>query len=193
MWGEEDTGELMSGVDVQDASPAAGGAAVSGMHGPLSGRADADWFSRDPLEARFLDKVYPDPLTGCWIWGGAVSKNGYGAFSYAGRVIGAHQMAFLLYHGPLRPKDVPGHRCDFPLCVNPDHLFRASQLTNNRDRSRKNRSARLWGQRNPAAKLSDREREEVRRLLTSGRVTQEQVAQLYGVSQTTISAVWRHA
>jgi hypothetical protein len=82
----------------------------------------------------------PEPNTGCWLWLGNVDSGGYpqrtiytrGAGTYrcvriAREVIGA------------RPYEVACHRCDVPLCVNPDHLYRGTWKSNMEDKVRRGR------------------------------------------------------
>jgi len=81
---------------------------------------------------RFLDKVYPEPNTGCWLWGGAVNSRGYGNFRNGyGRTVGAHRFSYELYKGPIPDGLHIDHLCSFPNCVNPDHLEAVSLRENN--------------------------------------------------------------
>lgn len=81
--------------------------------------------------------------TGCWIWTRAKSSsNGYGKAHFGGRTLGAHRAAWEIYRGPIPPGLFVLHRCDVPLCVNPDHLFIGTQLDNVTDRESKGRTSR---------------------------------------------------
>lgn len=51
----------------------------------------------------------------------------------------AHQVGWFFTHGTW-PISALAHCCDVPLCVNPFHLFEASQSENMRDMSKKNRA-----------------------------------------------------
>lgn len=73
------------------------------------------------MEARFMDKVSPEPNSGCWLWTAACDKDGYGLFK-ADRLQGAHRYAFELFKGEI-PKGLQiDHLCKVRCCVNPDHL-----------------------------------------------------------------------
>jgi hypothetical protein len=100
-----------------------------------------------------MDKVSPEPNTGCWLWLGApVDWKGYGRFYRDGAAVLAHRAAWGLFRG--EPADLRVlHKCDNPACVNPDHLFLGTQLDNIRDRDAKGRwntsaaneaSTRMW-------------------------------------------------
>lgn len=54
---------------------------------------------------RFLSKI--DFSGDCWLWCGAVDPNGYGAFRYGGRKVGAHRVAYERWFGPIPPRE-PG-------------------------------------------------------------------------------------
>lgn len=81
--------------------------------------------AKAPWEPRFWDKVYPCPITGCWLWGASVTelRGGYGQFSDGGgRMRRAHIVAFELIRGPVPAGLVLDHLCRVTCCVNPDHL-----------------------------------------------------------------------
>lgn len=97
------------------------------------------------LEA-FEQNCMPEPMSGCWLWLGATfdARGGYGAFTHRPSKVfreRAHRSAWRLYRGDISKDDHVLHRCDNPLCVNPDHLFLGSQPTNMRDMALKGRQA----------------------------------------------------
>lgn len=63
------------------------------------------------------------PMTGCWMWTGAIDGHGYG------RVLGknrkntqAHRISWEMNMGPIPSGMVLDHICRLPCCVNPAHL-----------------------------------------------------------------------
>lgn len=86
---------------------------------------------------RFWEKV--EKTDKCWIWIGRVNKDGYGEVSYNNRVWKAHRLSYLIEHKDFNRSLYVCHNCDNPSCVNPRHLFLASQKVNMQDMSNKNR------------------------------------------------------
>jgi hypothetical protein len=81
----------------------------------------------------------PEPNSGCWLWLRAVRGNGYPTAWWEGRDWPASHLA-LSSRGIKVPRGFKAlHKCDVPLCVNPDHLFVGTDLDNRRDAKAKGR------------------------------------------------------
>ncbi len=74
----------------------------------------------------------------CWIWTGALHRQGYGSIKVDKATALAHRVSWLLCHGEM-PAQCVCHRCDNPPCVNPSHLFLGSYADNMRDMTLKGR------------------------------------------------------
>jgi len=75
---------------------------------------------------------------GCWIWRGAISGR-YGGLRFNKKVHAAHRVSYEIFNEK-HPGDLcVCHKCDVPLCVNPDHLFLGDQYDNMRDAAKKGR------------------------------------------------------
>lgn len=74
-----------------------------------------------PANERFWPKVEKS-ADGCWLWSGAVSRNGYGRFQFDGRLGLAHRFAYECFRGPIPIGMQIDHLCRNRSCVNPDHL-----------------------------------------------------------------------
>lgn len=86
--------------------------------------------------------------TGCWEWQGTQQrfKNqkpgqpGYAATSYRGKTIRAHRKMLELKLGHRLPTYLHAcHHCDNPVCVNPDHLYPATNQQNHLDGGKRKR------------------------------------------------------
>jgi hypothetical protein len=100
------------------------------------GRREASSF-----ETRFWSKV--NKTESCWLWI-AMTAAGYGKISMDRKLVGAHQVSWRLHRGPVPQGLVVCHNCpggDTPQCVNPQHLFVASQTENLQDAGRKEKSS----------------------------------------------------
>lgn len=135
---------------------------------------------------RFWAKVQKSE-TGCWLWTGTISKNGYGNFGLDGRVVSAHRMAWQLAHGRTPPAGaVVMHSCDVRACVRPDHLSVGSHKDNMRDMVVKGRSFVGVGSLGSRAKLSETDAESIRREYQSGGVSHGQLSEKYGLAKSAI-------
>ena len=77
-----------------------------------------------------VKKSIPEPNTGCWLWIGAILNSGYGKVQCLGKLIPAHRASYLLFRGEIPDGMYVCHRCHLKLCVNPDHLYVASNSQN---------------------------------------------------------------
>ncbi len=144
--------------------------------GPLIQRA-----LRRPAQDRFDEKYMPEPMSGCWLWMGTLSKKGelYGLFCYERRAQRAHRASYKMHVGPVDDAIQDLHRCDNPACVNPDHLFLGTHADNMADKSRKGRAPK------PNAALSKEQVSEIRESL----LPDSQLAKLFGVNRKHIWAL----
>lgn len=60
--------------------------------------------------------------SGCWLFIGAVGRNGYGRFRLERRLQLAHRASYKLYKGEIPIGHHLHHVCEIRHCVNPDHL-----------------------------------------------------------------------
>lgn len=135
----------------------------------------------DTLSARF-DRLVAKQPKGCWIWTGDINHNGYGRLQYNYERKMAHRVSLELHLGHALPADqMVCHKCDNPRCVNPEHLFVGDQTDNMGDCAAKMRHA--YGEQVPNATLRAKDVKEMRRLYASGKCTQQELADRYGVSR----------
>jgi hypothetical protein len=141
--------------------------------------------------ANSLDVAEPGK---CWVWRRAHNGDGYGTLTVSGRTVYAHRLAFEL-SGSVIPDGMDVlHKCDNPSCINPDHLSAGTRSKNMADCHARGRSRipspRMKGEANGSAKLTRECVEIIRDGLAAG-VTQQRLADRFGVSQTLISRINR--
>jgi DNA-binding transcriptional regulator YdaS (Cro superfamily) len=88
---------------------------------------------------KFMKKVVKQP-DGCWLWSGANNYK-YGHFTL-GNEIYAHRSSYILHGNEIPEGMLVLHKCDVPLCVNPNHLFLGTHAENMQDKVKKNRQSR---------------------------------------------------
>lgn len=82
------------------------------------------------VEDRFWEKVSHEPNSGCWLWTGSLDGHGYGQMRVSGKTVAASHLS-LEMHGRPRPQKMCAlHKCDNPICCNPDHLEWGSMRLN---------------------------------------------------------------
>lgn len=156
-----------------------------------------------------VQKSNPDE---CWLFSRTNPRTHYGVWttrissqtekpSYKG--FRAHRIAYYLATG-----DDPGnlevlHTCDNPPCCNPAHLFKGTPADNMADKMNKGRGHfpgvinQPKGERHAMAKLVESQVYEIRELYIAAEKSIPQIAEIYGVSTTTIEHIakgktWRH-
>lgn len=71
--------------------------------------------------ARFNRRHVVDPC-GCWLWLGALTRDGYGVMHFNGRSTKAHRWSYETFVGPIPAGLELDHLCRNRACVNPTHL-----------------------------------------------------------------------
>jgi lysozyme family protein len=149
------------------------------------------------LMERFMDKVSPEPNSGCWLWTGYIEPGGYGMLWMPGnRSQNAHRVSWNLHYGEIPAGTFVCHKCDTRNCVNPKHLFLCNAAENAADMKAKGRSR--CGERNTSAKLTAAEVRQIRALIDEGSLTIGAIAERFKVSRALVYAirqkkVWRGA
>lgn len=143
----------------------------------------------------FMEKVTPEPNTGCWLWLQAYATDGYGwAFygPYRRGGIRAHRAAWEIFNGPIPEGMVVCHKCDTPACANPQHLFLGTPQENTLDMVRKGRH--VVPNKDTSQKLTLESARHIRALAAQG-VSKVQLSKQFKVSRTAILQVvrgWTH-
>jgi hypothetical protein len=149
----------------------------------------------------------------CWLWVGRKDRT-TGGFYYGRFCVGykkylAHRISYYL-HNKRWPKLYVCHTCDFPLCVNPEHLFEGTNADNMRDMAQKGRAAcgsrsghYTQPERTPKGsghhrtRLTEQMVIDMREEYRRGGVTHSALARRFGLSKFAIHSIitrrtWKH-
>lgn len=123
---------------------------------------------------------------GCHEWTSGKS-NGYGIQSVSGQMILAHRLSYIKNKGYIPVGMFVLHKCDNPVCINPEHLFLGTHLANIKDKVNKDRSG---------FKLTIDKVKEIKELLKQG-LFQKEIAKQFGIDRTMVSQIktgkrWSH-
>jgi hypothetical protein len=93
---------------------------------------------------RIAPMIIPEPMSGCWLWTGAVDQHNYPQCRVLSDVPKGKtkRVANIIYEsvrGVIPTGMVLRHKCDTPLCVNPDHLETGTQMDNIHDMIKRGR------------------------------------------------------
>src|SRR5699024_8802903 len=88
----------------------------------------------DPEES-FEARTMPVTETGCLLWTGGMSADGYGSMWVGGKDVGAHRYAWERANGPIPEGMYIDHKCYTRACCNVAHLRLATHAENSRNRS----------------------------------------------------------
>lgn len=146
---------------------------------------------KSPLTDRFWTKVEKKGVDECWLWTGAKNHDGYGKLFKGDRQFYAvHRLSWEMHFGEIPVGMSVCHKCDVRACVNPNHFFLGTFADNMKDKVKKKRQSTNAGERNPRAKLNDYMVEQIKKLRETG-MTQQKIAEQFGVSQVAISLILR--
>ena len=147
------------------------------------------------LLKRFIAKITKREPTECWEWAAYCNKDGYGVIGVGGKKTAlAHRIMWEIHHDEAIPKGmIVMHSCDNPSCCNPNHLKLATRRENMEDMARKGRAPwrNVKSSNNPNAKVTEEQRQEIRRIYAADSVSQASLGERYGLSQTAVSKIVR--
>jgi len=106
----------------------------------------------------------------------------------------ASRVAYRVWKGAIPDGMFVCHTCDVKRCINPDHLWLGTNRDNIKDAISKGVPIRPpigHGENNSNAKITDKQRDEIRRLYANGQALQKQLANKFGITQARVSQIVR--
>ena len=144
---------------------------------------------------RFWERVARMGPEDCWEWQGYRNPSGYGQTSWNGKLSLAHRIAQSLTDGEWSNRLHVCHTCDNPPCCNPAHLWRGTDLANQRDMIRKGRERHVapLGEAHGMSRLTAEDVTDIR----ASDLSSHQLAEKYCVTHGHINQIrsrlqWRH-
>lgn len=120
-----------------------------------------------------------EEVNGCLIWTRCVNTDGYPAMSGNVKV---HRFVYKLAYGENIDGKVVRHKCDNPLCINPDHLISGTNLDNVNDMVERYRHHRV---------ITKEVIQKAKALLSSKAFLHTEIAQILGIDARRVSDINR--
>jgi len=156
---------------------------------------------RKSVEERIMGKVSKE-ANGCWFWTGAKSGGDgreqykYGYININGNARRVHRVLYSILKSEIPDGLHLLHKCDTPICVNPDHMFIGTAKDNVDDMIQKGRSAHPCGELNHS-KLKASDVIKIRKMYSSGEHSYKNLSGTFHVAPSTIGNIvnrkkWKH-
>lgn len=143
--------------------------------------------NRKSIDELFWSKVAKAGDDECWLWIGG-KRGPYGAGFYAGNRVDAHRVSWMIHYGEIPDGMSVMHKCDTPLCVNPNHLQLGTHAENMHDMKLKKRSVSLPGELCGKAKLTWEDVNNIRIKAANG-IPRRKLAEEFHVNVMTIRQI----
>lgn len=134
---------------------------------------------------------------GCWGWRKRPTTFNYSSLSGGkNKTVLGHRISWMIHNGEIPNNLWVLHKCDNPICTNPDHLFLGNHKDNMVDCAQKGRRNVNYGVGHYRAKLNDDKVKEIKMLIKNG-YSQSHLGNKFNVSPSTIQNIadektWKH-
>ncbi len=163
---------------------------------PRGTKAKSKFRRRDrgaPITKEWL-MLHTEKQGDCLVWLKYRVPTGYGQLKTENGVELAHRVSYRLHYGKIYRDLHILHHCDNPPCINPDHLWAGTNSDNIRDRVSKGRPGNPGRPgTGPSTKLTVKRVLQIRRLWSTGKVTQQSIAEIFGIARSNVSMIIRRA
>lgn len=133
------------------------------------------------LKDKLMSKVKYNGECIEWLGGrNSSNKFAYGRTYWKGRTLTTHRASYAAFNGAIPEGAWVLHRCDNPICINPDHLYLGDRAQNSRDIVERNRHGG-----SKLAKIREDQVDEIRKSSLSN----NELAAIYNVHRATIRRV----
>lgn len=150
------------------------------------------------IEERLKKGYTINKQTGCWEWGKyhkiqlkhntPTPKLMHPRIKVNGKSYRVSRLMYAMYYNTEIPKELYAcHKCDNPICVNPEHIFLGTHKENMRDMVQKNRRHLTEGEAHPRSKISENDVREIRSKF--GIVPTRELSKIYNMSRGNIHAI----
>jgi len=134
----------------------------------------------DSVKRRFF--LYADVKDGCWGWKASFRPSGYGGLWVNNKNYSINRISWILHFGTIPEGLFVLHKCDNPVCANPNHLFLGTMMDNSKDKISKGRS-------NCNKKLSQDQINDIIKRSFELNECQKQIASLYSITPQAVRYV----
>lgn len=142
---------------------------------------------------RFFKKIIKTST--CWLWTKS-KKVRYGSIGIDGKTIRAHRYSYFIHNKDMDFNMLVCHKCDNPICVNPEHLFLGTAKDNAQDMIKKGRKNNdgVTGEKHFKSKFTKKQVKAIRYNWVKSKYTKTfaELAKKYNVSLMTISLMLRN-
>lgn len=128
----------------------------------------------------------------CWVWTANTHYKGYGLFKFGTKTCKAHRISYAMHHSEIPAGMLVCHACDNRACIRPTHLWLGTDKDNCDDKIAKGRENAPKGEANGGGgKLTWEKVREIRRLRSEDGLSQQAIADMFGVTQPMIGFIVR--
>ncbi len=143
------------------------------------------------LSSIFFKRIIkPSNENDCWSWKGRPHNGGYAVMVYGSdhKQIGAHRVSWMIHKGEIPKGLFILHKCDNPICTNPEHLFLGTTKDNVQDMHKKGRANPKRNEAHHNAKLTQEKVKKIKKLLDLG-VTMSRISNDFKISYGSLAAI----